>query len=291
MAFAGFDARRIAVGEVELFVRVGGSGAPLLLLHGYPQTHMIWHAVAPLLADRFQLVIPDLRGYGRSSAPPPDDRHLAYSKRTMAADMLALMSSLGHTRFAVAGHDRGGRVAYRMALDAPERVTRLAVLDIVPTYEMWRRMGQAGALRSYHWSFLAQPAPMPERLIGADPDFYLEHLLRRWTGDFSALTDEALQDYREAFRKPSVIAATCADYRAGASVDIEHDRADVEAGRRIACPTRVIWARQYLSSQSPLATWQSWCTHVDDVALDCGHFIAEEKPAQCANALRECLSP
>ena len=290
MSFEGFDTRLVDVGDARLFVRSGGKGPPLLLLHGYPQNHMIWHDVAPRLADRFHLVIADLRGYGRSTGPQPDAEGHLYSKRTMAADMIALMTALGHQRFSVAGHDRGGRVAYRLALDHPQRVDRLCVLDIVPTSEMWGRMNHAGALRSYHWSFLAQPAPMPEHMIGRDPDFYLLHLLRRWAGNFNALQAHALADYQESFRKPSVIAATCADYRAGAGIDVEHDRADRLAQKMIGCPTLVIWGRQYLNSQSPLATWQTWASNVREVALDCGHFIAEEQPQACAAALADFLS-
>lgn len=289
--FAGFEERRFDTGQAVIAALVGGSGPPLLLLHGYPQTRMIWHRIAPALAARFTVVAPDLRGYGRSTGPAPDDANSHYSKRAMARDMVAVMDRLGHPRFAVAGHDRGGRVAYRMALDSPDRVSRLAVLDIVPTAEMWGRINHAGALKSYHWSFLAQPAPMPQRLIGADPDFYLDHLLRRWAGDHRALAPEALADYQASFRQPSVIAATCADYRAGATVDVEHDQADQQAGRRIACPTLVIWARQYLAAQSPLATWQRWCSgEVREAPVDCGHFIAEEQPQACAAALLEFLS-
>lgn len=288
--FEGFDERRVTVGDASIYLRTGGVGPPLLLLHGYPQTHFSWHAVAPRLRDDFTLVIPDLPGYGRSDAPAADPGHLRYAKRRLARDMLHLMRTLGYGRFRVAGIDRGGRVAYRLTLDHPEAVERLAVLDIVPTYEMWRRMGHAGALRSYHWSFLAQPAPLPEHLIGGDPDFYLTHLLRRWSGDFDALAPAAIEDYRTAFRRPEVIAATCADYRSGATVDVDDDRDDAQAGRRITCPTRVIWATRYLSSQSPLPTWREWCEQVDEVEIDCGHFIAEEQPEACARAMREFLA-
>ena len=180
--FEGFSEHRIATRGAEIFALTGGEGPPLLLLHGYPQNHVMWHRVAPRLAGSFSLVIPDLRGYGDSAGPAPDAQHLNYSKRTMAADMIELMTALGHPRFSIAGHDRGGRVAYRLALDHPERVVRLAALDILPTFEVWQRMNKDAAMRSYHWLFLAQPAPLPEHLIGLDPDFYLRHLLNRWAG-------------------------------------------------------------------------------------------------------------
>lgn len=287
MAFEGFDTQMIDVGDAAIHVRCGGRGAPLLLLHGYPQTHLCWHRVAPLLADSHRLVIPDLRGYGRSRGPSPDANGDAYAKRAMAADMAALMTKLGHDRFDVAGHDRGGRVAYRLALDSAARVRRLAVLDIVPTLEMWRRIDHAKALKSFHWAFLAQPAPMPEAMIGRDPDFWLQHLIDRWAGDASSIAAEAMDDYRRCFRDPRVIAATCADYRAGAGIDVAHDQEDLDAGRRIACPMRVVWATRYLAARSPLATWRAWADQVDEVEIDCGHFIAEERPQQCATALHE----
>jgi len=283
--FEGFEEGRLQLPDAEVYYRKGGSGPPVLLLHGFPQTHAAWHRVAPLLADRYTVVVPDLRGYGRSVGPAPDAEHLHYAKRAMARDVLALMRSLGHPRFFVAGHDRGGRVGYRLALDAPESVAALAPIDIVPTIEMWDRMGMAGALRSYHWAFLAQPAPMPETLIGANPTFYLHHLLQRWAGDYGALSAPALADYERSFAQPATVVACCEDYRAGATVDVDHDRADRDAGRRLACPVLALWAIRYLSSQSPKATWERWADQVSEVALDCGHFVAEEQPQACAQAL------
>jgi haloacetate dehalogenase len=290
--FEGFEEHRISTGEAEIFVRTGGAGPPLLLLHGYPQNHVTWHAVAPRLRDRFSLVIPDLRGYGESKGPPPDPQHLKYSKRAMADDIVEVMTALGHDRFMLAGHDRGGRVAYRLALDHPGRVSRLAVIDILPTLDVWERMGKDAALGTYHWLFLAQPAPLPERLIGHDPEFYLRHLLDRWAGRREALDPAAVAEYIRHFRKPSVIEATCEDYRAGATVDLDHDRADRDAGRQIRCPTLVLWGRRYLpaKAQSPLEVWRAWAEDVGDVALDCGHFVAEEQPEACAGALRDFFS-
>jgi haloacetate dehalogenase len=285
--FDGFRENRIRTADADIFMRAGGAGPPLLLLHGFPQSHVMWHRVAPSLAARFSMVIPDLRGYGDSLGPPPDPGHRHYSKRVMAADMIAVMAALGHERFFVAGHDRGGRVAYRLALDHPERIARLAVLDILPTFDVWERMNTEAALRSYHWLFLAQPAPLPERLIGHDPDFYLRHLLDRWAGRPEALDSAAIAEYSRHFRKPSVIEAMCEDYRAGATTDRDDDRADRLSGRRLACPTLVLWGTRYLAGQaaSPLDIWRPWAEDVRDVALDCGHFLAEEQPDACAAAL------
>lgn len=285
--FDGSSEQRIAVGEADIFVRSGGAGPPLLLLHGYPQTHVAWHRVAPALARRFTLVIPDLRGYGASRGPAPDAAHRHYSKRAMARDMAELMARLGHDRFFLAGHDRGARVGFRLCLDAPQRVRRFAALDIIPTLDVWEEMDADKALASYHWSFLAVPAPMPERLIGADPDFYIRHLLGRWAGRPDALAPEAVAAYVAQFRDPAVIAATCADYRAGASIDRAEDAEDRRRSRKLACPVLVLWGRGYLSSKtsSPLRAWQRWADDVREIAFDCGHFLAEETPDACAEAL------
>jgi len=285
--FEGFTARRVSTGEGELFARIGGAGPPLLLLHGYPQTHVAWHRVAPVLARQFTLVVPDLRGYGQSRGPAPDTEHRRYSKRAMAQDMAALMTTLGYERFRLAGHDRGARVGYRLCLDHPGRVERFAAIDIIPTLDMWDGMTADKALASYHWSFLAVPAPVPERLIGADPEFYIGHLLERWAGRRDALDPAAVAAYLAQFRDPAVIAASCADYRAGATVDRADDAEDRRRGNKIACPVLVLWGRGYLSSKtgSPLAVWRNWADDAREVALDCGHFVAEEKPAECAAAL------
>ena len=287
--FDGFERRRVRTRDADLSVVTGGSGPPLLLLHGYPQNRVMWHAVAPRLANQCSLVIPDLRGYGDSLGPGPDVDHATYSKRVMAQDAADLMTAFGHARFFVAGHDRGGRVAYRLALDRPDRVARLALLDILPTFDVWDRMDHRAALGSYHWLFLAQPAPTPERLIGADPDYFLRHLLDRWAGRPDALDRAAVAEYARHFRKPSVIEATCEDYRAGASVDLEHDRADRHAGRRVQCPTLLLWGRRYLRPKSawPLDIWRPWADDIRDVSLDCGHFLAEEQPEAVAAALAE----
>jgi haloacetate dehalogenase len=285
----GFSYHRIGVaaGSAEINIATGGSGPPLLLLHGFPQTHLAWRAVANRLAPRYSLVVPDLRGYGDSRGPRPDVRHHGYSKRAMAGDMIEVMAALGHERFDLAGHDRGARVAHRLALDYPASVRRLGLLDILPTLAVWEAMNWSGALSSYHWLFLAQPAPMPERLIGHDPDFYLHHLLDRWAGNKALLEPEAVEAYAAAFRRPSVIGAACEDYRAGATIDIEHDRTDRDAGRRIGCPTLLLWGRRYLHAPSgtPLSVWRDYADEVRDQAFDCGHFLAEEDPERTASAL------
>ncbi|MFO1091661.1 MAG: alpha/beta hydrolase [Hyphomicrobiales bacterium] len=294
--FPGFEPRMVRSGDVEIFAMTGGSGPPLLLLHGYPQTHAMWHKVAPALVEHFTLVIADLRGYGQSSAPADDTRHTVYAKRQMAKDAIALMQSLGHERFAVAGHDRGGRVAYRLALDAPERVTKLAVLDIVPTADMWGGMNAEFAIKVYHWAFLAQPAPLPETLIGAHPAFYLEWTLASWTKakDLSAFDPKALAAYRSYFSESVRIAATCADYRAGATTDRAIDLADRDAGRKIACPVLSLWGGAGLPAERaaaadperhPLTAWRRWADDVRGTAIDAGHFLPEEAPGETAAAL------
>jgi haloacetate dehalogenase len=287
--FEGFAERRIRVGEAELFLRLGGAGPPLLLLHGYPQTHVAWHRVAPHLARRFTLVMPDLRGYGGSKGPAPDPEHRHYAKRAMARDMAELMTALGHERFLLAGHDRGARVGFRLALDAPERVQRFAALDIIPTLDAWEQMDADRALSAYHWQFLAVPAPVPERLIGADPHFYIRHLLDRWMGRPGALDPEAVAAYLAQFDDPAVIAATCADYRASASTDRAEDAEDRRRGRKIACPVLVLWGRRYLAGKtaSPLAAWRRWADDAREVVLESGHFLAEEQPEACAAALAD----
>ncbi len=284
--FDDFTQQIIDVGDARINVRRGGAGPALLLLHGFPQTHVHWHAVAPLLRTHFTLVMPDLRGYGDSRGPAPDPDNRRYSKRTMARDMVSLMDALGHERFLLAGHDRGARVAYRLTLDNPQRVMRLVSLDTVPTLDVWRLMDSKAAISAFHWPFLAQPAPLPETLLSADPDFFLHHLLTRWAGRPDALDPQAVAEYERAFREPAVRAAMIADYRAGATVDLAHDEEDRAAAKRITCPVFVPWGRRYTVT-SPLAVWQSWADDVRELCIDCGHFIAEEAPQECAEALRE----
>jgi len=280
MLLSTFDRKRIDVGDVALQVAIGGDGPPLLLLHGYPETHLAWHAVAPRLAERFTVVCPDLRGYGESDKPTGDEAHETYAKRTMARDVLTLMRTLGHERFAVAGHDRGGAVGYRLALDHPDAVARLAVLSIIPTIEMWSALeGQAG-LAAYHLYLLAQPADFPERLIGANPDQFLTHTLDGWCGTPGAIVSEARTAYTSAFRDPRALHAICEDYRANASIDVAHDAADREAGTRIAAPLLALWEQPegFELPLDPLSIWRRWADKVEGRGLPCGHFIPEERP-------------
>ncbi len=284
--FDGFDLRTLAVGGVTLRVRVGGDGPPLLLLHGNPQTHLMWHLVAPDLAKRFTVVASDLTGYGESSKPASTPDHAPYSKRAMARDQVGLMRALGFDRFRVAGHDRGGRVAYRMALDHPQAVEQLAVLDIIPTYEAFARGGREFGMGYYHWFFLAQPAPLPERLIGSDPDWWWRWHTNRGPRD-DIFAAEALQDYLSCFRNPETVRAICEDYRAGVSVDCDDDLADKQAGRKIACPLLVLWgANARLEAwYDTLAVWREWAEDVRGHSLPCGHYLPEECPEETLEAL------
>ncbi|MBO0662273.1 alpha/beta hydrolase [Jiella sp. MQZ9-1] len=285
----GFAEQVVSGDGADIFCRLGGEGSPLLLLHGYPETGAMWAPIADRLAKRFSLVIPDLRGYGRSSVPDNDAENHAYSKRQMARDMVAVMAALGHRQFAVAGHDRGGRVAYRMALDNPDLLTRLAVLDILPVAEVWEAMGAKAAIKTYHWPFLAQPHPLPETLIAADPVFYLRHTMASWTKaqSLDAFSPSAMAEYAAAFAQPEHVHGACNDYRAGATIDWRLDREDREAGRKIAVPTLALWGTAGIPGDgaSPLAVWRRWCTQVDGHAVDAGHFIVEEAPGETLEAL------
>jgi haloacetate dehalogenase len=283
--FAGYELSRVDVGEVTLRVRAGGSGPPLLLLHGYPETHLMWGEVAAGLAAEFTVVAPDLRGYGQSSAPATVPSHETYGKRAMAADGVALMRRLGFDTFDVAGHDRGARVAYRMALDSPDTVRRLTVMDVVPTAEVWARADARFALGYWHWAFLAQAEPVPETVIGRDPEhFFLD---AQFGGALRGFSPAALADYTRALHDPAVVHAICEDYRAGASWDRRLDEEDRAAGRRITPPLQVLWgARGALAAwYDTLAVWQDWADEVTGAAVDSGHFIPEEQPAATLAAL------
>ena len=290
--FPGFASRHIAAPAGSIFARIGGEGPPALLLHGFPQTHIEWRLIAPTLAQKFTVVVMDLRGYGGSSIPA-SQAGAAYAKREMAKDAVAVMAELGFARFSVVGHDRGARVAYRLALDEPERIEKLAVIDIIPTFEMWRTMDAARAMQTYHWMFLAQPAPMPETLIGGAPVAWLNHTLASWTGDKSlAAFGDALNAYAEAFDQPERIHAFCEDYRAGATIDRRLDAEDEAAGRRIAAPLLAIWGARGIPSEGddPLAIWRRWAAKAEGRAISGGHFLPEENPAETAAALMDFLS-
>ncbi len=274
--FPGFKASKIATSGATIHVISGGQGPPLLLLHGYPQTHVIWHKVAPGLAAEFSLVIADLRGYGDSSKPSDGENHYNYSKRAMAQDQVEVMRQFGFEKFAVVGHDRGGRVAHRMALDHADRVTKLAVLDIVPTYKLFHSVSKQFATAYYHWFFLIQPALFPETLIDNSVEFFLKQAFQGLIPN--VVTPEAFAEYLRCFSNPATIHASCEDYRAAASIDLEHDESDLS--RKVACPLLAIWAER--GAMHPLfdvgAAWKERAANVTGKALPGGHFLPEEAP-------------
>jgi len=287
-----FRLQRRSVDDIAINFCIGGQGPPLLLLHGFPQAHVIWHRVAPLLAQQFTLVMPDLRGYGDSARPESDADHAAYSKRAMAADVVHLMQALGFDAFFVCGHDRGGRVAHRLALDWPQMVRQLVLLDISPTRTMYERTNMDFARLYYHWFFLIQPAPLPERLIAADPSFYLRTKLGGWGAKGLDVFDpRAIAEYERCFALPGAVHAMCEDYRASASIDLEHDRTD--AGQKIACSLHVVWGERGVVHRvfTPISDWQEKCAlPVTGRPLPCGHYIAEELPDALAAELRAFLT-
>ncbi len=289
----GFELRKIEANGVRINTATRGSGPPLLLLHGYPETHLMWHKVAPTLAARFSVVCADLRGYGDSAKPEGAADHANYSKRTMAQDMVDVMAELGHREFFVAGHDRGGRVAYRMALDHPERVKKLVLLDIVSTKAVYEEGSMALASAYFHWYFLIQPRPFPETMLAGRMPFYLDRVFRNTTSASANAFDEVVvAEYVRAMSDPACIHATCEDYRAGATVDLENDRRDVAAGRKIDCPNLILWGGKGMVGKvfEPLETWRDLIAVPGGHAMDCGHFIPEEKPAETIAALLQFLA-
>jgi len=280
---------RHTAGEVEIAYRAAGEGPPLLLLHGHPQNHAMWHKAWPELVRSRACVAPDLRGYGDSGKPAASPGHAAHSKRAMAADAVALMRSLGHERFDVLAHDRGARVAHRLALDHPERVGRMMLLDIAPTLDMYEGTTRAFAQAYFHWFWLIQPAPMPERMIAADGPFYVRSLMGSRPGGLAWFAPEALAEYERCAAQPGWAEGVCEDYRASATVDLEHDRADREAGRRVQCPLRVLWGERGAVGRNfdVLALWRAVAREVDGQALPSGHYIAEEAPELLLAQARE----
>ena len=283
--FDGFSRQRIAVAGTTINTLIGGSGPPVLLLHGFPQTYVIWHKIAPDLARRFTVVATDLRGYGDSGKPASDAEHLAYSKRQMAIDQVEVMTTLGFDRFSVVGHDRGGRVGHRLALDHRARVEKLAVLDIVPTRTVFRSVDQQIATGYYHWFFLIQGDGLPERLLGFDPEFFVRAKLKQWSKAGAAFSDDAIAEYVRCFADPAAIHGACEDYRAAASIDLVHDEADL--GSRIACPLLVLWGEHGLMERhfDVQATWRERAEDVRGQRLPCGHFLPEEAPQDTLKAL------
>lgn len=292
--FPGMSAHRVAVDDgVEIDALVGGSGPPLLLLHGHPQTRAMWHKVVPALALWHTLVLADLRGYGDSSKPAGLPDHSNYAKRTLARDQVALMEALGFAHFDVLAHDRGARVAHRLAVDHPERVGRMVLLDVAPTLAMYEQTTRAFATAYWHWFLLIQPAPLPERLIQADPAAYVREVIGRRSAGLAPFTPPALAAYERAVALPGTAHGICEDYRAAAGVDLDHDRADREAGRRMATPTLVLWGAQGVvhTCFEPLKEWQRVASNVQGEPLACGHYIAEEVPELLLARITPFLSP
>ena len=282
MAFENFTPFRVAAGEVDIFGVKGGAGPPLLLLHGHPQSHLIWARCAARLAEHFTVIATDLRGYGASDKPPSDAQHLPYSKRTMAADQVAVMRHFGFERFMVCAHDRGARVAHRMALDHADAVERLMLLDIAPTLAMYEATDRTFATLYFHWFFLIQPEPLPETLIGADPAAYVNAVMGGRHAGLAPFEPSALDAYRAALAQPGAVHAMCEDYRASASIDLEHDRADIERGHKIGCPLRVLWGEKGVIEKcfDALTEWRHVARDVSGRSLPCGHYIPEEAPEE-----------
>ena len=289
MLIANFNRQVVDTGEAQINLIKGGSGPPVLLLHGYPQTHVMWHKIAPRLAEDFTVVATDLRGYGDSSKPPGKTDHSNYSKRAVAQDQVNVMSELGYEDFYLVGHDRGARVAHRLTLDHPQRVKKLAVLDIAPTYAMYTTADQEFATAYYHWFFLIQPYPLPETLIGANPEFFLRTCLESWGKERAAFTNEAVAEYIRCFSDPKTIHGSCEDYRASASIDLECDRSDLEC--KITCPVLALWGGRGIvgCKYDVLAQWRERADDVQGLAIDSGHFLPEEAPTETYLALREFL--
>jgi len=286
--FDNFSSRKVEVQGTTINLVQGGSGYPILLLHGYPQTHVCWHLVAPTLAEHFTVVCTDLRGCGDSGKPPSDESHVAYSKRVMANDQVQLMKELGFKEFAVVGHDRGARVAHRMALDHPDKITKLVLLDIVPTSWAFANVDKEIAIAAFNWFFSIQSDDLPERLIGADSEFYIQWLLDDFAGKKNILKQEAVAEYKRCFDK-AAIHATCEEFRAAATIDLEHDEAD--KNKKISCPVSILWSSTGMWAKYDILTlWKSRADTVKGKALNCGHFLQEENPKETVNELIEFLS-
>lgn len=283
-----FTHKNIEVAGCRIDLVMAGKGPGLLLLHGFPETKMAWHKIASQLTTHHTVVIPDLPGYGDSTGPVPDKDHENYSKRSFGNIMASLMQQLGFDRYAVAGHDRGGRVAYRMTLDHPEQITQLAVLNIVPAFEMMKALNYAIAMEMHNWLFLAQPAPLPETMIQASSPFYLDHVLNGWSKNPASITQESRNEYLRCFQKPEVIAAICEEYRA-TPIDVAHDKNDHIHHHQISCPVLALWSDGDLPNLigDPLKIWGNWAAHISGKALKGGHFLMEECPDEVMNAFMD----
>ncbi len=288
--FEGFTRAEIKTSGARIVTVHGGRGPPVLLMHGNPFTHLSWHKFAPRLAQEFTVVATDLRGYGDSEKPPGGDDHSGYSFRAMAQDQVEVMAALGFKRFMAAGHDRGARVLHRMCLDHPEKVERAAILDIIPQHNLYTHMTREWAKASYHWLFMIQPEPLPERLMSADPDFFITTKLAKTKAGLSFFGKEALEEYKRCFRNPATVHAMCEDYRATYGVDFEMDQADFAAGRKITCPALILWGATGAVGRNhkPAEVWKDYATDIRGAkALPCGHYLSEEAPEETYRELRD----
>ena len=282
--FEQFKQDKINVNEININYKIGGKGEPLLLLHGYPQSHILWRKIAPLFAENYTVICSDLRGYGDSDKPESDKSHLAYSKKNMGLDQNELMKKLGFNEYFLVGHDRGGRVAHRMAIDYKENIKKISVLDIVPTSHVFKNTNALLARRYYHWFFLIQSFPHPETMIGNDPEYYIRSKLKMWGANDEYLTEDVLQEYLRCFT-PETIHASCEDYRAGASIDLKHHEEDLH--KKISCPLQVLWGAKATVEElyDPVKVWKEWAINVEGKSIDCGHFLPEESPIETYDAI------
>ena len=282
--FKNFKQDIIEVNGVNINYKIGGKGEPLLLLHGYPQSHVLWRKIAPLFAENYTVICSDLRGYGDSDKPQSDKKHLTYSKKTMGLDQNELMKKLGFKEYFLIGHDRGGRVAHRMAIDFKENIKKISVLDIVPTSHVFKNTNAILAKRYYHWFFLIQSYPLPETMIGNDPEYYIRSKLQMWGANNEYLTEEIIQEYLRCFTTET-IQASCEDYRAGASIDLVHHEEDFD--KKISCPLQVLWGSKATIEElyDPIKVWKEWALNVEGQSIDCGHFLPEESPVETYNAI------
>jgi len=282
--FKNFKQDVIEVNGVNINYKIGGKGEPLLLLHGYPQSHVLWRKIAPLFAENYTVICSDLRGYGDSDKPQSDKKHLTYSKKTMGLDQNELMKKLGFNEYFLVGHDRGGRVAHRMAIDFKENIKKISVLDIVPTSHVFKNTNAILAKRYYHWFFLIQSYPHPETMIGNDPEYFIRSKLQMWGANNEYLTEEIIQEYLRCFTVET-IHASCEDYRAGASIDLVHHEEDFD--KKISCPLQVLWGSKAFVEElyDPIKVWKEWALNVEGQSIDCGHFLPEESPVETYNAI------
>ena len=282
--FEQFKQDKINVNGININYKIGGKGEPLLLLHGYPQSHILWRKIAPLFAENYTVICSDLRGYGDSDKPESDKSHLPYSKKYMGLDQNELMKKLGFNEYFLVGHDRGGRVAHRMAIDYKENIKKISVLDIVPTSHVFKNTNALLARRYYHWFFLIQSFPHPETMIGNDPEYYIRSKLKMWGANDEYLTEDVLQEYLRCFT-PETIHASCEDYRAGASIDLKHHEEDLH--KKISCPLQVLWGAKATVEElyDPVKVWKEWAINVEGKSIDCGHFLPEESPIETYDAI------